>query len=182
MSRDNDKEIELLGNIYHNLAIISYKANEKELFLTYSKLALKTAYQSKNTKLVAHSLLEMFGAYRKVNNIDSAQYYLNKCIPLIEQVPDKNKVSFYNNIGTFMLEKDIHQAEEYFNKALVLAPDDAFAYRGLAKVYFKKGHKRLILNQRITLKIVNWRAMLKYLFHLSYRNYISGPLKGKALF
>lgn len=141
LSRDNDKEIELLGNIYHNLAIISYKANEKELFLTYSKLALKTAYQSKNTKLVAHSLLEMFGAYRKVNNIDSAQYYLNKCIPLIEQVPDKYKVSFYNNIGTFMLEKDIHQAEEYFNKALVLAPDDAFAYRGLAKVYFKKGER-----------------------------------------
>jgi len=83
----------------------------------------------------------MFGAYRKVNNIDSAQYYLNKCIPLIEQVPDKNKVSFYNNIGTFMLEKDINQAEEYFNKVLALAPDDAFAYRGLAKVYYKIGER-----------------------------------------
>ena len=139
--RDNDEEIELAGSIYHNLAIISYKANEIEMFLTYSKLALKKAYQSKNKILIAHSLLEMFGAYRKVNNIDSAQYYLNKCIPLIEQVPDKNKVSFYNNIGTFMLEKDINQAEEYFNKVLALAPDDAFAYRGLAKVYYKIGER-----------------------------------------
>ncbi len=139
--KDNDEEIELTSSIYHNLAVISYKANENEMFLTYSKLALKKAYQSKNKILIAHSLLEMFGAYRKVSNIDSAQYYLNKCIPFIEQVPDKNKVSFYNNIGTFMLERNIHQAEEYFSKALALVPDDAFAYRGLAKVYYETGDR-----------------------------------------
>lgn len=138
--KDNDKEIELASIIYHNLAVISYKANEEELFLTYSKLALKKAYQSKKQVEIAHSLLELFGAYRKVGNMDSARYYLNKCIPLIEQVPDKNKVSFYNNIGMFMLDKDIHQAEDYFNKALAITPD-VFTFRGLAHVYIKKGER-----------------------------------------
>jgi len=138
--KDNDKEIGLANHIYHNLAVINYKAKEKGLFLEYSILALKTAYQLNKPVEIAHSLLEMYLAYKTIGNMDSAQYYLNKCIPLVGNLPEKNRVPFYNNIGMYIIEKDVKQAETYFNKAFAIAPD-AFTYRGLAQTYYLKGER-----------------------------------------
>ena len=138
--KDDNEEIELANHIYHNLAVINHKAKEKELFLHYSKLALKTAYQLNKPVEIAHALLEMFVAYKNNGKRDSAEYYLNKCIPLIDSIPDNNKVIFYNNFGMFMVDTDVHQAEAYFNKALAINPT-VFTYRGLARIYYIKGER-----------------------------------------
>lgn len=138
--KNNEKEIGLANHIYHNLAVINFKAKEEELFLKYSNLALKTAYQLNEPVEIAHSLLEMYSAYKSLGNMDSAQFYLDKCIPLVENLPDKNKVTFYNNIGISLVDKDTQKAEAYFNKALTIAPT-AYTYRGLARVYYIKGER-----------------------------------------
>ena len=76
--------------------------------------------------------------YKELGNKDSAFYYLNKCIPLLNTIPKNNRHIYYANIGNALTDTDITKAEDYLNKSIEIKPN-AFAYRSLAQVYYKRG-------------------------------------------
>lgn len=135
--KDNHDEIDLVNHIYQTLFVINSKAHEDKIALKYSKLALKTAYQLNRKDNIAYALMGMYSAYKYIGKIDSAKYYLEKCVPFIEHVPENQQSSFYANIGNAYIESDIQKAEDYLNKSVEIKPN-AFAYRSLARIYYKR--------------------------------------------
>ena len=138
--KDTTHELKLIHYIYQTLAHINQKAKENDIALDYSKLALKTAYQLKDQYEIAYSLMSMLVSYNNINKNDSATYYLNQIIPYIEKLPQNERVSFYDNIGLIYTNNDISLAEKYLKKAYNIQPD-AHTYKGLARIYYKKGDR-----------------------------------------
>ena len=137
---DNPEEKELAFHIYTNLANINFNAKELDLALKYSKLALKTAYQSNNISNISYAFINMSSAYYCMNNKDSATYYIRKSESLIKKIPATEQVAFYDNIGLFLIEKDDTSAMDYLMKAYKIQPSP-YTYRGLARIYYKKGER-----------------------------------------
>jgi len=60
---------------------------------------------------------------------DSAFYYLNKCIPLVENLQEKKRAAFYINIGNAFIDTDANKAEEYLNKSIAISQNTVRSYR-----------------------------------------------------
>ena len=137
----NDPKISHLSYyIYNSLADINYKAGEKELALKYNRLALKAAYQLQNKRSIAYALMGISISYDDANQQDSALYYLKQLNSYLEFIPDNQKRAFYNNIGLSMIDRNIAAAEKYLMLAYNISPN-AFTYKGLARIYYKRGEK-----------------------------------------
>lgn len=131
---------ELANYIYYNLGNINYKAKEYDLALKYCKLSLKASYQMNSKHNMAYALMGIYNIYADIDNIDSSNYYLQRCIYQLNDIPESNRSSFYANIGNAFIDKDIKLAEDYLNKSVEIKPNE-FAYRGLARIYYKKGER-----------------------------------------
>ena len=110
-------------------------------FLLIFKTLRASYLQVGNFSNIVYSLMGLYAAYNDIKMTDSASYYLNKCIPLVENLKEKKRTSFYINIGNAFIDTDIHKAEEYLNKSLAIQPN-AFAFKGLARIYYKRGERQ----------------------------------------
>ena len=137
---ENSDELHLIHHIYLSLTHINISAQEKELAAKYGKLTLKKAYQIGNKYDIAYATMSLFVLYANVEMNDSAQYYLDTCIPLIEFIPLKQRAPFYDNIGISLIDKDIMTAEKYLMKAFSIQPSP-HTCQGLARIYYKRGEK-----------------------------------------
>lgn len=138
--KDNKNELVLVHTIYYSLEEINYKAKELQLSIDYGKKALETAYMLNDSSDIVYSLMALFASYNGINKKDSALYFLDKFIPIVEKLPKREKTPFYINVGHALIDTDIHKAEEYLNKSLDIQPD-AYAYRSLGIIYYKKGDR-----------------------------------------
>lgn len=138
--RNNKEEAPLANMIYLSLARINYEAKELDLALDYGAKSLKSAYMLGNQTNIAFSLLNILMCYHSTGNQDSTSYYIKRCIPLINNLPENLRPNFYVNIGNILIDTDIKQAEDYLNKSVEIKPNE-FAYRSLARIYYKKGER-----------------------------------------
>lgn len=137
----NDPEESVLAeHLYYLLSNINYKAKETELAIGYAKLALKNSYSNGNHYSIACNLMALYVDYIEMGNKDSASYYLNKCIPLLDSIPNNQQSGFYANIGNAFIDTDANKAEEYLNQSIAIKPN-VFAFKGLARIYYKKGDR-----------------------------------------
>ncbi len=138
--KDKSSEIVLTEYVYSTLSHANYKGKEKRLAIEYGKKALKAAYAINRSYNIANVLMMLYVVYNDGEHIDSAQYYLNKCVPLVETLPENERYIFYANIGNALVDTNIENAEDYLEKSVALKPN-VFAYKGLASVYYKRGEK-----------------------------------------
>ena len=108
--------------------------------MKYNRLALKAAYQLQNKRSIAYALMGISISYDDANQQDSALYYLKQLNSYLEFIPDNQKRAFYNNIGLSMIDRNIAAAEKYLMLAYNISPN-AFTYKGLARIYYKRGEK-----------------------------------------
>ena len=138
--KNDNNEIHLANSIYYTLATLNNVAKENAIALEYGKLAYKTACQLNSNYDAVYALMSLHISYNDIGKKDSAQYYLSKCIPLIESIPLNQRGLFYSNIGLSLIDNDITLAEQYLMKAYNIRPD-AYTYKGLARIYYKRGEK-----------------------------------------
>ena len=138
--KDNPSEAILANLIYTHLGRINHKAKENLLSIDYSQKALRKAYETQNSYYIAYSLMNIYIDYNEMGNKDSAYYYLDKCIPLLDSIPNNQRSGFYANIGNAFIDTDVNKAEEYLNKSIAIKPN-VFAFKGLARIYYKKGDR-----------------------------------------
>lgn len=139
--KDNPNEVLLANIIYTHLGRINHKVKESQLSIEYSQKALRKAYETKSNYYIAYSLMNIYIDYKEMGNKDSASYYLNKFIPLIDSIPHNQRSNFYANIGNAFIDTDINKAEEYLNKSTAIKPN-VFAFKGLARIYYKRGERQ----------------------------------------
>ena len=136
----DEKELALANIIYSTLASINLESKEFSIASKYGHKALKSAYQLKQDHDIAHALMQLYICYNETENADSAFYYLEKFSHYVEKVPDSEKPHYYNAIGLALIDKDLFAAENYLMKAYHIQAN-AYTFKGLARVYDKKGEK-----------------------------------------
>ena len=122
------------------LAFLNELSGNYMLQLGYARKALKLSFQSKNKNWIAYSYHNIATAFSNLDNFDSAKYYINKTIPYIIYIDEKNKASFWANIGMLYKEKDLNKAKEYLLKSID-SKETSGALENLAEIYYTEGNQ-----------------------------------------
>ena len=76
---------------------------------------------------------------------DSASHYLDKCVAYIEDVPDSQRVDFYNYIAALTMKTDLSAAHAYAIKGNDIRPN-SLSYITLAKIRCREGVDNAIID------------------------------------
>jgi signal transduction histidine kinase len=129
-----------ISDVYSALAYYEgYRKNNTEKALNYAHEYQKWALQSKNNMYLGKALFSHAVIYHAANKYDSARYYYDKAIPLIEQYEPKQLGVIYSNLANIFDNLQYTQkAFEYFEKALDYYTKDRDTV-GLISVHINKG-------------------------------------------
>lgn len=123
--------------ICEKLAYYNGESHENELAIIYAKKALSIASDLKDEEKQAVALQYMSSDYLHLNKIDSANICLNKCISLLNSMPDEGKPYIYTNLGRIYEKIDPQLAKLYLKKALAIK-GLPYAYKTLSMIYLKE--------------------------------------------
>ncbi len=130
----------LENKICKQLSMINGEAGEYKLAMKYAKECLFFTKKTKKFQELVDIYNRMAIAYGNLSQLDSARYYINMCIPLLDYTDNNIKVVYLDNIGYFNMDTNPQLALKYLNMAMKIGPS-ADTYDNLAQVYIKLGQK-----------------------------------------
>ncbi len=142
---DQSKDLHLKYKIVENLAYLNALCCNVQLQLYYAQKALSTAQIVQNKKWMANSYSNISFAFANLGQYDSVFYYIEKSIPLLDNIYDSNKAEFLTNIGLFFKEEKPEKAKEYFEKAIE-CNELPITLEHLADIYYAEGNKEKAYN------------------------------------
>ena len=123
--------------IYETLAYFNGESHENELAIEYAKKALSLASEMNDEEKQAVALQYLSSDYLHLDKKDSASICLNKCISLLNSMPDEGKPYIYTNLGRIYEKNDPQLAKLYLKKALS-SKGLPYAYKTLSMIYYKE--------------------------------------------
>lgn len=136
-NKANDDRLQF--KIAENLSFLNGLCENDQMQLRYAKKALALARKVQNKSWVAYSFHTLSYAFSKLNQLDSALFYIEKSIPYIKYVKD-DKTSFLTNVGVFYKYKEPQKAKEFFDQALTYS-ENSGTIEHLADIYYAEGNK-----------------------------------------
>lgn len=130
----------LIFKIAESLAFLNGLCENDLLQVQYAKKALASAQKVQNNNWIAYSYNRICFSFAKLDQYDSAYYYIEKSIPYIKYVYNPDKVEYLANIGLLYKNSDTKKAKDYFEKALTYG-DHPGVYEHLADIYYSEGKK-----------------------------------------
>lgn len=165
----NDDNLSLKSELYRFLSMVNSRNDEFALAVKYAQKALDIAetHNNKVWKVSAYSRMAIL--YAKLEQEDSACFYINKCIPLLNVMSPQGAVIVMDNIGYLNQDRNPQLALRYLNKALHSYPT-VDTYDNLARIYAKQGRKakadslwrRALQTDDVAKRCMIVGAMLKY--------------------
>ena len=133
---------ELLRNkIYERLAFINFYNGCLDLSLSYSKKFTESSLIMRDTELITRGLTCVASSYSKLNHLDSALVYINRCMTLSQGIDAESQARILSIVGALVCEnKDTIQGERILRKALSIF-EDAFAHRILGNLEFAHNNR-----------------------------------------
>jgi hypothetical protein len=119
--------------------------HQYQLAMTYGKRNLALATLANNNNWIAYALVFLSQIYSGIGKRDSASHYLDKCVTYIEDVPDSQRVDFYNYIAALTLKTDLSAAHTYAMKGNDIRPN-SLSYITLAKIRCREGVDNAIID------------------------------------
>ena len=129
-----------LHYIYQAISGVNHDGKEFQLALFNGKLALNYALKLNDSIIIATDLMNLAASYNALDNMDSAHYFINRMLPYLPAVPERQRTNHYCNIGLIYKDQNNELAKEYLQKS-VEVKHNAYAYRALAQIYQKEGNK-----------------------------------------
>lgn len=140
---DND---ELKSKYYESLCEINEDCGYWDLSLLYGKELLAHALKMRDTGTVVRSYSYLYYIYKKMNNLDSADVYCRRQIPLSDYFYDKS--SSLTNIGCMYLRHgDLDSAKLYLTQSLNIKWRHNTA-AALSDIYLREGNLAEATNMR----------------------------------
>lgn len=165
---------ELNSNAFYNklwesLDYVNKRAGEFSLALEYAKKNMDLSIRCKNNYWLAYAFNDMALCYEDLLEQDSAIHYINRCIPLLKDVPIKERVAILDNIGFLYLNVDTAKAFKYLKEAYKIEPSPS-TLDNMACIYAERGDlkkadelwKEALKTADITSRINIMEAMMKY--------------------
>lgn len=109
------------------------------LAMTYGKRNLELSTLANNNNWIAYALVFISQIYNSLGQRDSGRYYLDKCVNYVKDVPDSQRVDFYNYIAAITMKNDPHTAYSYAIKGNDIRPNSV-GYVTLAKIRYYEGN------------------------------------------
>ena len=184
----NLNDIFIEYKLYGELAFINNQEGKYQLALIYSKKRLRASILSRKINRIVTSLNQMAVAHYGLSQMDSACYYINKCIPYIGKLEKKEKGIVLDNIGFLNMEKYPQKALKYLRIAEKECPS-VDTYDNLARIYARQGKEQLsdkywrkALSQcDIKHSITILDAILKHKVDNNCSEEETGPIKSQLL-
>lgn len=131
----------LLHHIFYKLAIINNKNSEYNLAKDNALRALFYSLKKRKRDHLMSDYLLLSSCYYNLGNMDSCQYYTEKCIKLINSIPSNPKTLRANawaSLGINYYPIDKVKSEEFLEKSMSIVPVQS-AYGALGRLKLKKG-------------------------------------------
>lgn len=136
----NVNDTRLQFKIAENLAYLNGLCDNDLLQLQYAKKALAIAQKIHNKNWMAYTYNKISFAFANLDQHDSANYYIEKSIPLFEYVDNSDKPGYLANIGMLYKNSDSNKAKKYLEMALSYGEAPGI-YENLADIYYLEGKK-----------------------------------------
>lgn len=130
--------IDLKYRFYGYMGMVNEQADEYSTAMEYTRKNMYLSMKTGNKKWLADAYNSMAVDYNGLGMMDSANYYIRKCPPLLRYVSDDEKVIILNNLSYFTIETDIDYSIKCLEEALKLKPN-AHTYTNLAYIYSETG-------------------------------------------
>lgn len=129
----------LEGKIYNLLSLINSENGNYHLAMNYARKYFSCkAISKKSDKIDCYNRMAI--SYYYLLQEDSAIFYINQCIPLLNYATDSAKIIYLDNIGYLNMDSNPKLAFKYLNLAMKLGPSPD-TYDNLAQIYIKQGKK-----------------------------------------
>jgi tetratricopeptide (TPR) repeat protein len=135
----NIDNIVIKHKINQTLWQVNSESGNYNLALKYAKKAMDNSIRARNKEWIATAYMNMASVYSFLMQSDSANYYLQKYIPLIKYLPEDRKSAFVSGIGFYYYRiKDFNKAKQYCEQAIAMKPI-AESYALLAEIVANEG-------------------------------------------
>lgn len=132
---DNLIKAKILGN----LAYCNMRANEKDLAFAHARRAISYSDKTDNYLCRITNYNNLGVIYGLLNNTDSSRHYMEKCVPLIRHISDREeRAAIYANLAAAYEGIDSAKAEEYAEMSVKEHPL-GHAYQILGNIHLRKG-------------------------------------------
>ena len=141
MAEEIAKKIEnnaLNYKIYESLAFYNANEGEYKLSIEYSHKSFFAAKKSGNNKYIAYAYTYLALGQMWLGNTDSANYYINKCIPYFKYIKTKDMAYIYDLLGEINKKNKNKHAEKFLKKSIETHPL-SWTYMRLAELYMENG-------------------------------------------
>ena len=130
-------------SVYQSLTAYNMSAGEYQLASKYGKKSMVHAIEEKDTLNMACGYTNISSIYLCLGMKDSALYYINKVIPLIDAIPPNRQGDYYTNLGIVYTYFDVEKSKAYLKKAIEIN-NDPYALRSLSSILKKEGKAEIV--------------------------------------
>lgn len=161
----------LIARIYMSLGVYNMRAGEYVMCVKHCKKALDYSERCGSKEDMLFCLNNIATAYSYLDDEDSLTLYQERCIPLLDAVPEIERVVILANLSTLYANSNLELAKDYARKAIAIKPVDT-AYFLLAAAAGHEGDratadscwaKALELSSNLYKKIIILEHYFRYL-------------------
>ena len=126
--------------IIESLTDWNMSEHQYQLAMEYGRQNLVLSSMAGNNNWIAYALVFISQIHAGLGQRDSASHYLDKCISYISEVPDSQRVDFYNYIAALTMKDDLPTAQSYAMKSNAIRPNSV-GYITLAQIRYREGNQ-----------------------------------------
>ena len=137
-------DLTIRHKIIESLTDWNMSEHQYKLAMTYGKRNLALSTMANNNNWIAYALVFISQIYAGMGQRDSASQYLDKCITYMKNVPDSQRVAFYNYIAAVNIRSNnLATACSYAMKSNTIRPNSV-GYVTLAKIRYQEGDNKAV--------------------------------------
>jgi tetratricopeptide (TPR) repeat protein len=138
-------DLTIRHKIIESLTDWNMTEHQYQLAMSYGRRNLELSTMANNNNWIAYALVFISQIHTGMGQSDSARHYLDKCIPYMEDVPDSQRVDFYNYIAILTMKTDLPTAHSYAMKGNAIRPN-SLGYVTLAQIRYQEGASNAVID------------------------------------
>ena len=131
-------DLNIRHKIIESLTDWNMSEHQYQLAMSYGRRNLALSTKANNSNWIAYALVFISQIYTGMGQSDSARHYLDKCVTYMKDVPDSQRVDFYNYIAAVTMKTDLSAAHGYAMKGNDIR-ENAMGYATIAQIRYREG-------------------------------------------
>lgn len=136
---ENIDDLGIRHKIIESLTDWNMSEHQYKLAMTYGKRNLDLSTMANNNNWIAYALVFISQIHAGMGQRDSASHYLDKCITYMKDVPDSQRVDFYNYIAAVTMNTNLPTARSHVLKGIAIR-ENSMGYAIMALIRYREGN------------------------------------------